>query len=205
MVTKLSFILKFIFNYIISSLMIARIASKAKHFLGLMVIFSSVFVAFVPIIRASEKDLVALISATEKQYAIPDGLLLAIAKTESNLKEFAFNIGGRAVFAENFAEALAIANKSLQEEQPGNIDIGVMQINWRWHGKNFPNVATMLDPAENINYAAKFLANLKKQHGSWHHAVRYYHSKIAAHHQPYSRKVVLCWLGLEKNSIRKHM
>ena len=34
----------------------------------------------------------------------------------------------------------------------------------------------MIDPVQNVTYAAKFLRQLYKQHGSWADAVQHYHS-----------------------------
>ena len=70
-----------------------------------------------------------------------------------------------------------------------------MQLNYRWHGGEFDSLVEMLTPESNINYAAKLLGSLYAQHGTWHKAVRYYHSATPEHHRKYSRKVVLCWLN----------
>lgn len=78
-----------------------------------------------------------------------------------------------------------------------NIDVGVMQVNLRWHGDKFASLEEKLQPLENIDYAAKLLCDLKKRYGSWHKAVRYYHSASPAHHKKYSRKVLLSWLKYE--------
>ena len=76
-----------------------------------------------------------------------------------------------------------------------NIDVGIAQINYRWHKDNFKNIEEMLNPATNIEYAAKLLSSLFKQHGTWHKAIRHYHSANPNHHKQYSRKVVIAWLG----------
>jgi uncharacterized protein YcfJ len=76
-----------------------------------------------------------------------------------------------------------------------NIDIGIAQINYRWHGDNFKNIEKMINPATNIEYAAKLLSSLFKQHKTWHKAIRHYHSANPDHHRRYSRKVVIAWLG----------
>ena len=38
-----------------------------------------------------------------------------------------------------------------------SIDIGCMQLNYRWHGENFRSVEHILEPERNISYAARFL------------------------------------------------
>ena len=70
------------------------------------------------------------------------------------------------------------------------------QINYKWHGDKFSSIEDMLSPEVNIQYAAKLLAKLKQQHGNWHKAIRIYHSSNLKYHRQYSRRVVLCWLGV---------
>ncbi len=76
-----------------------------------------------------------------------------------------------------------------------NIDLGVMQVNLRWHGKYFKNIEEMLTPEYNIKYAAKLLTSLYQQHGTWQKAVRYYHSAKPEYHRKYSKKIILTWLS----------
>ncbi|MCE2731656.1 MAG: hypothetical protein LW599_06210, partial [Rickettsiaceae bacterium] len=76
-----------------------------------------------------------------------------------------------------------------------NIDIGVGQINYRWHGDNFKGIEEMLNPVINIEYAGKLLSSLFKEHGDWFKALKYYHSAKAQYHVPYSRKIFVAWLG----------
>ena len=135
-----------------------------------------------------------LIKNTEQQYSIPSGLLVAIAKIESEMNAYALNVNGKSVLASNSREAYSfIANA--RGRGISNIDVGVMQLNYRWHASGFANMQEMLNPQRNIEYAALFLVRLKKQHGTWHKALRYYHSAKPEHHRKYSRKVVLCWLN----------
>lgn len=145
-------------------------------------------------IEYSEKELSVLIANAEKKHQIPAGLLAAIAKTESRLKAYALNVGGKSVFPMSMSQAHGILEDKLNAGLT-NIDVGVMQLNYRWHGGEFDSLEEMLIPERNINYAAKLLGSLYAQHGTWHKAVRYYHSATPEHHRKYSRKVVLCWLN----------
>lgn len=142
----------------------------------------------------SEQELSLLIANAEKKHQIPSGLLAAIAKTESGMKAYALNVGGRSMFLESISTAQEVLEDKLNAGLT-NIDIGVMQLNYRWHGREFDSLAQMLTPESNISYAAKLLGSLYAQHGTWHKAVRYYHSATPEHHRKYSRKVVLCWLN----------
>lgn len=51
-----------------------------------------------------------------------------------------------------------------------------MQINHRYHGAKFSSVQAMLDPHQNVDYAARFLAELHTRHVSWSLAVARYHA-----------------------------
>src|SRR5690606_23793440 len=56
------------------------------------------------------------------------------------------------------------------------IDLGCMQINHHYHAAAFKGVRDMLDPARNVDYAARFLRDLKGRHESWSLAVARYHA-----------------------------
>lgn len=133
------------------------------------------------------------ITYVEKQNNIPSGLLLAIANVESGLKPFALNIEGRTVFAKSYPEAILLAKQAIGSGIT-NIDLGIMQVNYRWHNDRFKDIDEMLHPKSNIKYAGKLLSSLYKQHGCWHKAVRFYHSSTPEHHLKYSRKIVQRWL-----------
>ena len=119
-----------------------------------------------------------LIAEQEERNKIPSGLLLAIATIESGSKPYALNIQGKTVIRKNKREAAALIHGALAEGIT-NIDIGVMQLNIRWHRENFGSIEEMLDPKKNIEYAASFLLTLYKKYGDWHKAVRFYHSSTA--------------------------
>jgi len=141
-----------------------------------------------------------LIKNTEQQYSIPSGLLVAIAKIESGMNAYALNVNGKSVLASNSREASSLI-ASARKVGISNIDVGIMQLNYRWHASGFASMQEMLNPQKNIEYAALFLVRLKKQHGTWHKALRYYHSAKPEHHRKYSRKVVLCWLNEQSGKI----
>jgi hypothetical protein len=134
------------------------------------------------------------IGAVEQKNRIPKGLLSAIAGVESDFNPYAVNIAGKTVIASNQEEAAKTIRHAINSGIT-NIDVGIAQINYRWHKDNFKNIDEMINPATNIEYAAKLLLSLFKQHGTWHKAIRHYHSANPDHHRRYSRKVVIAWLG----------
>lgn len=150
----------------------------------------------------NKQDITYLIAKAEKDNQIPSGLLAAIAKVESGTKMYALNINGNAVFKESLEEASNVVKDNLALGL-SNIDLGVMQLNYRWHGAEFESVTEMLMPENNIRYAASLLKSLRAKHGNWHKAVRYYHSAKPEYHIKYSRKVVMYWLGRDRTEQTK--
>ena len=57
-----------------------------------------------------------------------------------------------------------------------SVDIGLMQINWKFHGRHFDSMLQLFDPATNLDYAARYLKSLLKEHGDLEQAVAHYHS-----------------------------
>lgn len=116
-------------------------------------------------------------AALEEQ--IPLGLLYAVGLTETGRKgrlhPYALNIEGRSVFARTKAEAIEAFNDARRSGKT-LIDLGCMQINHHYHGAEFISLSAMLDPKQNVRYAARFLRELKKREGSWSMAVARYHA-----------------------------
>jgi soluble lytic murein transglycosylase-like protein len=114
-----------------------------------------------------------------KKYDVPLGVLYAVGLTETgrrgSLHPFALNIQGPSYFPESFAEALARFEQA-RKDGIKLIDIGCMQINHFYHGSQFHSVADMFDPHENVEYAARFLRDLKTKEGSWTLAAARYHA-----------------------------
>ena len=112
-------------------------------------------------------------------HAIPVGVLYAVALTETgqrgSLNAYAMNVAGRPVFNADLPKALSVFSTARQSGVK-LIDIGCMQINHYFHGKNFGSVEDMFDPHKNVDYAAVFLKRLREQEGSWTAAVARYHA-----------------------------
>ena len=119
-----------------------------------------------------------ILSAAER-YRVPAGILYSVGLAETgrkgSLQPYALNIEGKAVFADSEAQALQIFDAARAEGKQ-LIDLGCMQINYRYHHEAFASVAGMLDPRSNVDYAAKFLAGLHARHQTWTMAVARYHA-----------------------------
>ena len=58
-----------------------------------------------------------------------------------------------------------------------SFDVGCFQINYHWHGHNFPSLEAMFDPDTGADYAARFLQSLYAERGNWSAAAGAYHSQ----------------------------
>lgn len=114
-----------------------------------------------------------------KAYGVPLGMLYAVGLTETgqkgSLQPYALNVEGRAVYGIGLDDAMRRFQVARQEGAK-LIDIGCMQINHHYHSDQFRDVREMLDPAKNVDYAARFLKQLFAQEGTWTLAVARYHA-----------------------------
>jgi soluble lytic murein transglycosylase-like protein len=171
-------------NIVLTQSYLRKLFTKFSLYLLLILISQASFALEVP----------QLIREVEAKYNIPNGLLTAIAEVESGLKPYAIGVEGRSLKAFSKAEAKKIINDYLVKGRT-NIDIGIMQINWHWHAKEFAgDLDVMLSPQQNIEYAAKLLISLYRKYNSWQKAVRYYHSAKDEYHRKYSKAVLVSWL-----------
>jgi soluble lytic murein transglycosylase-like protein len=113
------------------------------------------------------------------KYGVPEGILYSVGLAETgkkgSLQPWALNIEGKAVFASSPNDALAIFQQA-RSKGAVLIDLGCMQINHHFHGEAFTSPAQMLEPGRNVEYAAKFLAELHARHETWTMAVARYHA-----------------------------
>ena len=113
------------------------------------------------------------IESVELQTDIPKGLLLGIGKAEAIRKinnkyiiwPWTINHAGKSLFFDNKEQMKNYVFKNLKRKD-FNIDVGCMQINIKWHKKNFKKISDMFEVNPNISYAASFLKQLKNKHGS---------------------------------------
>lgn len=113
------------------------------------------------------------------KYGVPEGILYSVGLAETgkkgSLQPWALNIEGKAVFATSPSDALSIFENA-RRQGAVLIDLGCMQINHHFHGEAFQSPAQMLEPARNVEYAARFLSQLRARHETWTMAVARYHA-----------------------------
>ena len=113
------------------------------------------------------------------KHGVPLGVLFAVGLTESgrrgSLQPYAMNIQGQAYFGTSVADVM----QRLAEAQRSGVrlvDLGCMQINHHYHREKFASLEAMIDPRQNVEYATRFLKELKAREGSWTLAVARYHA-----------------------------
>ena len=113
------------------------------------------------------------------KHGVPLGMLYAVGLTETgrgdSLRPYALNVEGRASYDDDKAAALRRFD-SARAAGAKLIDVGCMQINHHFHARHFASVEQMLEPAANVEYAARFLKELRAREGSWTMAVARYHA-----------------------------
>lgn len=148
-------------------------------------------------------DCEAIAARMERRFGVPEGLLRAIALTESGRHDRTtgrFSPWPWAIasgldfshYAEDKAAALATV-RELQAEGRRNIDVGCMQVNLLHHPDAFPNLEVAFDPERNVEYGARFLAALRAETGSWEAAVARYHSADPVRGEDYRGRVFARW------------
>ncbi len=113
------------------------------------------------------------------KYNVPLAVLYAVGLTETgrrgSLSPYALNIEGPSFFPATLEAALR-RFEAARKEGARLIDIGCMQINHHFHGRQFRSLEAMFDPRENVDYAARFLRSLREREGSWTLAAARYHA-----------------------------
>ncbi len=123
---------------------------------------------------------------------IPTPVLNAVSLTETGRPRggrlrpwpWAINREGQGYWFATREQALAFARQSLAEGRT-SFDVGCFQINYRWHGRNFPSLEAMFDQETGADYAARFLRDLHGELGDWSRAAGAYHSRTAQYAEIY--------------------
>ena len=138
------------------------------------------------------------------QYQIPATVLYAVALTESGKAidqriyrpwPWTLNVAGQPKrFKSHSAACLEIKHQLTNGVR--SIDIGLMQINWRWNKQRLHNPCQALFPYTNLHHGAALLKAAYSVKHSWPAAVGHYHSpgqkqaqrnRAEAHIQRYQR------------------
>ena len=141
------------------------------------------------------------------EYEIPYTILYAIALAESGMGSndnsirrpwpWTLNVAGRGYFYPS-REAAWDALNSFIARGERSIDIGLMQVSWRFHKDKLGNTWQALDPYHNLRVAAGILQSCFDKRRDWWASVGCYHSPAnVVRAQRYRLRVVTHWQRLE--------
>ena len=158
------------------------------RYLSTLIIFAAFNLLFAPesyALGPTDKICANATRHTEEERQLPKHLLFAMSLKETGLWNSERNesytwpwtvtSGGEGRHYPTEFAAMAEVRRLLAKGIT-NIDVGCMQINLRYHGTAFEDLAEAFDPLKNTDYAARFLIELKERHGSWRDAIEHYHS-----------------------------
>ncbi|WP_420715467.1 transglycosylase SLT domain-containing protein [Cupriavidus sp. D39] len=115
-------------------------------------------------------------------------ILASIAMSESAYRgrpwPWTLNVAGRGMYFATREDAHAAINQLVSEKRC-NFDVGIMQINWCYHGQRFASSWDALAPATNIRVAEAILSENLQRSGSAMKAVAWYHSADPSRGGPY--------------------
>jgi hypothetical protein len=147
---------------------------------------------------AAAQDCARLAAEAGAEAGLPEGLLPAISLVEAGRGTgnggiapwpWTLNQGGKGMYFDTREEALAYLKQAVAEGVT-NIDVGCMQLNWKWHSAGFATPEDMIDPTRNTRYAARFMVELYNRLGSWETAAAAYHSTNPERGRNYLQKVM---------------
>lgn len=145
----------------------------------------------------------------EKELKLPNKLLVSISLTETGRNfngkfqtwPWSLNVSGKTHYFANKIKMKTFLMKKLKSNIT-NIDIGCMQINYKYHINDLSKVDFFLDPYNNVKWGGDFLKRLYERHKSWNMAISRYHSSDKVRQKKYLTKVYKNWkVEREKKSL----
>ena len=142
-------------------------------------------------------------SAVSRYCGVPAKILYAVALQESGRMQagqfkpypWTLNIAGRGVYYPS-REAMFSALMTALQSDTLSVDIGPMQMNWKWHSERIGSPWLATDPINNARLGCGLLQDLYAQSGDWDQAVARYHSATPTRGQHYLQGVKRQWSKL---------
>jgi Transglycosylase SLT domain len=123
--------------------------------------------------------------AIAAERGIPESVLYAVALTESGKSmktagdyrpwPWTLNVAGRGYFFDSRLKAWQALTAWLEQGERV-IDIGLMQVNWRYHAERLGTPWQALDPYHNLRVGAGILQACYSQRQDWWESVGCYHA-----------------------------
>lgn len=113
---------------------------------------------------------------------VPPAILYAIALTESGRRStigqrpwpWTLNVAGQGRYFESRVSAWQHMQRALARHQ--NVDIGLMQVSWRYHAKHLRSPWNALNAHWNLKVGAEILRRCFDARGHWMSAIGCYHA-----------------------------
>lgn len=129
---------------------------------------------------------------TASEFGVPPQILVSLTLTETGRTSngdlrpwpWAINHAGTGHWFDTKDQAITFAQDLVQRGQR-NFDMGCFQVNYRWHGDQFPSLEAAFSPDLNARYAAGYLHSLYQDAGNWVLAAAYYHSRTPEYRERY--------------------
>jgi len=138
----------------------------------------------------------------ETVHTLPANLLISIGDVESGRADelsgrvapwpWTINVDGQGQYFASKQAAIEYTRLALSSGAR-DIDVGCFQISLEAHPDAFASLDDAFDPAQNADYAARFVTQLQGQTGSWATAIADYHSALPDLGLPYQRLVLAAW------------
>ena len=140
------------------------------------------------------------------EYGVPVALFYAVALTESGQSiesksrrrpwPWTLNIAGEAHYFKTRWQAWRALDQSLRSGQE-SVDIGLMQVNWRFHEERLGNSWLALQPHHNLAVGAEILKNCYAKRRDWWASVGCYHAPSDSDRaRRYQARVATHWRDL---------
>jgi len=134
---------------------------------------------------------------------VPPDLLIAIVGAESGYHPWALNVRGHQVFCQSREDAENV----LANTPTDDVDIGLMQINWRFWGprSGVASKGELLDPRKNLEIGAAILKDSLSRAGSLWHRISNYHMGGERERERYNQQVYDAYLRYMHGKIHSGM
>ena len=153
---------------------------------------------------AQDDDCDQAIAAATLRHHLPQGVLRAIAETESGRYDprtgtrgpwpWTVTAQGTGRFFATRDDAVAYV-RDLWLGGVTSIDVGCLQVNLHYHPTAFATLEQAFDPATNADYAAAFLVTLHGSGPDWSGAIAEYHSSDPVEGGGYLQRVMVNLAG----------
>jgi hypothetical protein len=139
-------------------------------------------------------------------HGVPADVFYAVALAESGRTvagsllrrpwPWTLNIGGEGHYFTSRIAAWLALDASLRDGQQ-SVDVGLMQINWRYHQTHLTSSWLALEPYRNLEIAAEILGDCYRQRRDWWASVGCYHAPADERRaERYRNRVMAHWRQL---------